>query len=175
MAWTSPSVQTTGTVINATIWNRDVTDNLAFLGATHNHSGDAGDGATLTGVPSGLIVMFDVPCPTGWTRVSAWDDKFIRGAATYDAVGGGAATHTHYFLYHDHAHTHAVGSFALNASTGSVTIGLTGDNFAAHAHTHAGGALASNAAAFDSADDGDSDVANTALPPYVNMIFCKKD
>jgi hypothetical protein len=111
MAWTAPTTQTTGTLVTAAIWNRDVTDNLTFLGVSHDHSGDAGDGATLTSykIPAGMILPFDAACPSGWTRVSAWDGKFVRGSATYDAVGGGADTHLHTGPSHTHTtpdHTH---------------------------------------------------------------------
>jgi len=119
MAWTAPSTKTTGTLVTAAIWNEQITANLTFLGANHDHSGDAGDGGTITGgAPSGLILPSDVACPAGWTRVSAWDNKFIRGSAAYDAVGGGTDTHVHA----GPSHTHGVPS---NVHTGV-------------AHTHTG-------------------------------------
>jgi hypothetical protein len=116
MAWTVPATRTTGTLITAALWNAAVIDNIRFLGVTHNHSGDAGDGATLTLVPSGLIAMFDAACPSGWTRVSAWDSKMIRGASSYGGTGGSDAhthtgpSHTHSVAAHGHtasSHTHA--------------------------------------------------------------------
>ena len=111
MAWTAPSTKTTGTLITAAIWNEQVAANMTFLGANHDHSGDAGDGGTITGgAPAGLILPSDVACPAGWTRVSAWDNKFIRGSAAYDAAGGGTDTHLHAGPSHTHAgdmtHTH---------------------------------------------------------------------
>lgn len=45
MAWTAPTTRVTGELITSTIWNTDLVDNLLFLGNTHDHSGDAGDGA----------------------------------------------------------------------------------------------------------------------------------
>ena len=85
---------------------------MQFMGAAHDHSGDAGDGVTLTVVPSGLIGMFDAACPAGWTQVSAWNNKMIRGAASYGGTGG-ADTHTHAGPSHTHgivAHGHAASS-----------------------------------------------------------------
>jgi hypothetical protein len=41
-----------------------------------------------------LISMFNVAAPTGWTRFSALDNTFPRGASTYGGSGG-SATHTH--------------------------------------------------------------------------------
>jgi len=43
---------------------------------------------------AGLISMFNVSTPSGWTRVSALDSNFPRGYATYGSAGG-VATHTH--------------------------------------------------------------------------------
>lgn len=43
---------------------------------------------------SGFIAMSDVACPSGWTRLSALDDKFPRGSATAGTTGG-ADTHYH--------------------------------------------------------------------------------
>jgi len=42
----------------------------------------------------GLISMFNVDTPTGWTRFSALDDVFPKANTTYGTTGG-AATHTH--------------------------------------------------------------------------------
>lgn len=172
MAWTSPIRQSTGTLISAATWNAQIADNMTFLGTNHDHNGGAGDGATLTGMPSGLILMFDSACPTGWTRVSAWDNKFVRGAAAYGGTGG-AATHTHTYAVHAHGHTHAVGTLAVAGASGSVTIGGAGTAFAKAAHTHVGGAL-TNTDAFVNALAGTSDAASS-LPAYVDVIFCKKD
>ena len=139
MAWIAPSTKTTGILVTAAIWNEQVTNNLAFLGTNHDHSGDAGDGGTLAGgAPSGLILPSDVACPAGWTRVSAWDNKFIRGSATYDAVGGGTDTHLHAGPSHGHgvashshtgvAHTHTGPSHThpqniLGAALNHTTVG----------------------------------------------------
>jgi len=109
MAWTVPTTRTTSTLITAAIWNVDIEDNLTFLGTLHDHNGGSGDGGSFGALKSGWIAMFDAACPSGWTRVSAWDSKFLRGAAAYDVVGGGAATHTHTVAAHIHTnlgHTH---------------------------------------------------------------------
>jgi hypothetical protein len=51
MAWTAPTQRSTGTLITAAIYNADIIDNITFLGVTHDHSGDSGDGGTLSGLP----------------------------------------------------------------------------------------------------------------------------
>ena len=38
-------------------------------------------------IPSGMIAMFDASCPTGWTRFSALDNHYPRGASTYGTTG----------------------------------------------------------------------------------------
>lgn len=106
-------------------------------------------------VPSGLIAMFDTSCPATWTRVSAWDNKFVRGGSTYVLAGGGADTHTHsvdpasttstssgshtHTISTDGAHTHSVD---VTVTTSSAAGGhahnsgsLTNSNDGAHSHT----------------------------------------
>jgi hypothetical protein len=93
-------------LVTAAIWNEQVAANLTFLGASHDHSGDAGDGGTLAGgAPSGLILPSDVDCPAGWTRFAALDNKIVRGSILYGGTGG-ADTH----LHAGPSHTHGVGS-----------------------------------------------------------------
>ncbi len=48
MVWTPPTTRANGNLITATIWNTDLTDNLSFLGVSHDHSGDSGDGGNVT-------------------------------------------------------------------------------------------------------------------------------
>jgi hypothetical protein len=125
MAWTAPTTRTTDTLITAAIWNTDIEDNLTWLGASHDHNGGSGDGATLGLVASGFIAMFDVACPSGWTRVSAWDGKFLRGAAAYGGTGGSdththsiASGHTHSITDHTHSagHTHSIPAHTHSAN-----------------------------------------------------------
>ncbi len=47
MAWTTPRTWIVGEVPTAALMNTHVRDNLSFLGVTHDHSGDAGDGGNL--------------------------------------------------------------------------------------------------------------------------------
>jgi hypothetical protein len=110
MAWTKPTTRTTGLLVTAAMWNIDIANNMTFLGASHDHSGDAGDGGTLAAqLPAGIILLFDASCPAGWTRVSTLDGRFVRGAAAYDEEGGGNYWHAHDGPAHTHDgpnHTH---------------------------------------------------------------------
>ena len=111
----------------------------------------------IKGIPSGLIAIFDTACPSGWTRVAAFDSKFLRGYATYGGTGG---METHY---------HTVDP--PNTNTGAAVFnwedrrgqGTDYTNYATPAHYHT-----VNIAAFDSA-------SSNSLPPYINVIFCKKN
>jgi hypothetical protein len=60
---------------------------IASIPTADNHVATKGYVDT-TGLPSGMLVMFTDSCPSGWTRFSALDDKFPRGAAFYGATGG---------------------------------------------------------------------------------------
>lgn len=50
--YTPPVDRTTGHIVTAAEWNEQIgaDGSLAFLGTTHDHSGDAGDGGTLAGL-----------------------------------------------------------------------------------------------------------------------------
>lgn len=73
-------------------------------------------------IPAGLIAMFDTACPVGWTRFSALDARFPRGAATYGATGG------------VDSHAHAVGAYTIGPHT-HTTPGATTSNVGLN-HTH---------------------------------------
>lgn len=98
-------------------------------------------------IPASFVAMFDTSVPAGWTRFSALDSKFPRGAINYGATGG-ATTHTH-------------------TKTGGIATGSSGSTAVckpspcesdyAKPHTHTTGSGTITAA------------DNT--PPYLDMIF----
>ena len=124
------------------------------------------------GIPTGgrAIVMFNVSCPAGWTRVTALDSKFIRGATTYGGTGG-ADTHTHTGVAshqhgavgsHAHSYTAPTGSYAAAAGSQvlpSSTVGTTTGDAGAHQHAAAGSGVSTS----------------SNVPAYVSVIFCVKD
>jgi hypothetical protein len=177
MAWTAPSTKTTGTLVTAAIWNEQVTNNMTWLGTSHDHNGGAGDGGTLA-VVSGLIGIFDAACPTGWTRVSAWDSKMIRGAAAYGATGG-ADTHTHSHLHTVSAHTHDQIYSSKDQTVSASLVVAVAPSGSAMTVTGGGGAAAyrmqSGAASGGSGNTGNDATAGSSLPAYISVIFCKKD
>jgi len=164
MAWTTPVTQSTGTLITAATWNAQVTDNMIHLATTHAHAGASGDGADLSTsfVPTGAIAIFDTSCPSGWTRVSAFDGKFLRGASSYGGTGG-ADTHTHTVASHTHTspnHAHSLSTGAVASGTGAY--GVTSSTTASDASGTTGAASpATN--------------AGSSLPSYIEVVFCKRN
>lgn len=180
MAWTAPATQTTSTAITAALWNAQVTNNLAFLGATHDHSGDAGDGAYIAYLPSGAIGIFDgAACPAGWTRVSAWDNKFVRGAASYGGSGG-ASTHQH-TVSALASHSHGVGNHShASANSGTSPETTTYGDYhgvtvaAFYPHTHP----IDNSSASNTDSSGQASPApalESSIPASITVLFCKKN
>lgn len=142
---------------------------------------------TPTSLPSGLIVLHESACPSGWTRFAALDGKYPRGNAAYGGTGG-AASHTHDYTEIEE-HTHAAGT-------------LETDSAGAHYHTVATGATAASGKPRDDvtnvqhtatsssdgshthtltgtvADTGGAAATNSSGaidPPYLEMVYCKKD
>jgi hypothetical protein len=125
-----------------------------------NLSGDAstylnGSGAWSTpqGVPSGSIIFFTTPCPPGYTRMSAWDGRYVRMGPSH--ATGGAASHSHGVgSYAMPSHTHPVGTLAVGShshSSGTLAV-------ASHSHPNAGGtnAVADHVHAFSGTTGGES-------------------
>lgn len=145
---------------------------------------------TTGGFDSDLICLFDDDCPSGWTRFDALDGKYPRGADSYGGTGG-AATHDHEVLEVP-AHTHSANTLAGDSAGAHIhEFRLDNDNIGsgdyshskftttwiytfcdyAGSHTHSitgtTGAFGEGAAPSTSVDNGE--------PPYLEMIFCKKD
>jgi hypothetical protein len=84
----------------------------------------------VSGVQPGSIIFFTTPCPAGYTRVSAFDGRYVRMNSAH--ATGGAASHQHGpGTYAAPAHTHGVGTLAEAAhSHGAGNLGV-----AAHSHS----------------------------------------
>ncbi|OGT32128.1 MAG: hypothetical protein A2W28_09735 [Gammaproteobacteria bacterium RBG_16_51_14] len=147
-------------------------------------------------VPTGgqFIGMFNTTCPTGWTRVTAFDDKFLVGKATYGGTGG-ATTHKH-TMSGVIAHTHSEGSlsvgssgshnhsyvspyqtnnFNTGATTGNRTTSSTTMDGNWPSHDHSGAMSGSlDSASVAGSDSGNSGTASN-LPPYTTVMWCSKN
>ena len=135
--------------------------------------------ATGTAVPSGMIAIFDTSCPSGWTRVSAFDNRTLVGAVSYGTTGG-AATHDHAVdLVTDsngaHTHTGTTNTTELLLNTDFAQSGglefVTGISNAVHDHAFTTG---SDGAHTHTITTGSVDAASS-WPPYITVVFCKKD
>lgn len=187
-----PAAQLSGTVPTANLGS-------GTANATTFLRGDQAWAAPIGTVPSGMIAIFDVACPAGWTRVAAFDGKMIRGASSYGATGG-ADTHQHSITAaggHTHpisgrtaseqGHEHAVsGTTAGPSDTQTAQAGVDGP-FAHQSHTHgiafntSAGQAHDHAAGTLSADSGGGHDHGaltgffSTLPAYISVVFCKKD
>lgn len=128
-----------------------------------NLTGDYYINGVKVSIPSGLIALFDAACPSGWTRFSALDGIFPRGAAAYGGSGGSGTTSI------DGAHTHggATGSTSINPDT---------------SHDADNSGLTFPFPVVSSIDDphnhsiaSDGDHSHTFTPPYLDMVYCKKN
>jgi len=85
------------------------------------------DSGIPTTIPSGAIAIFDGTLPSGWTRYSAQDDYFVRGAGSI--ATGGANTHTHSVEV-----TTGAPSATVNGKSSSGNVATT----SSHTHTGSG-------------------------------------
>jgi len=102
------------------------------------------------GVPSGMIAMFDTSCPGGWTRFTALDNRFPMGGG-YGATGGSSS----------HTHTARVSSGDCYVGT----VGCSGYNTGIKSLPGTG----AHYVVPQSISTSDH------LPPYLTVIWCKKD
>lgn len=141
------------------------------------------------GLPSGMIAMFDGECPDGWTRYQPMDGRFPRGNDMAGATGGGAE-HSHAFditarTSKDGAHHHMLG----RGESVQVDPGVFGQVGIYKGYVQAyeeGGrdrtrvpraqAVTDDDGAHDHLINvlGDAEPAQ-ALPPYLELVFCRKD
>jgi len=163
--WSAPAHLDTGDFISAATWNTYVVNNLLWLGTSHNHDGDAGDGASITTpVPSGAIGIFDTSCPGGWTQVAAWDGRYLKGAASYGGTGGTSG------------HSHAS---KLDATITGVTLSndhmvfwpISQEGRTPSEYTFCGGP---NTGSYTAMKAQTGTATTNADPPNIQVIFCKK-
>jgi hypothetical protein len=155
--------------------------------------GDSAWVSVPSGMTSGMIVMFDVACPAGWTRFTALDGKFPLGSDIY-GITGGAETHGHTMdAVPDHNHGGLTGNQAVAHTHGFTTDGNDGtdtvDNNLDASTTAVGGAYHTHGGTTGGTVEdtthnhqinnggGHTPTSQSAshYPPYRTMIFCKKD
>lgn len=133
-------------------------------------------------IPSGITIAWPgtaASIPTGWSRVTALDAKYVKGAAAGIDPGttGGALTHTHASPSHTHSvpsHTHAsTTSGTVPAQDQDVTGGQIGQATDNAAHTHTTGVSGAQTAT----SNGTVATWNTSSsePAYIEVIYIASD
>ncbi len=142
-----------------------------------------------TPVPSGMIAMFDRECPDGWTRYTEMDRRFPRGALQAGELGG-EEEHAHSFditarTSKDGAHIHmlAMGEEIVVDPGSWGHVGIHKGHIQAFAQAGKDRSKTPRAKAVTDQDgdhdhmisvQGESGPSNS-LPPYLNLVFCRKD
>lgn len=108
-----------------------------------------------SGLPANMIAMFDNAPPTSpadWTTLSGssgvYENKYPKGASSYNGAGGGASTHDHTGL-----------TQTTNSLTGTAVTSASGTTFSTNAHTHITAAFSLD--------------AQTNQPAHVEVIIAK--
>ena len=163
--WSAPEHLDTGDFISAATWNTYVVDNLLWFGTSHDHDGDAGDGADITEpVPSGAIGIFDTSCPGGWTQVADWDGRYLKGAASYGGTGGSSQ--------HSHASDLGTAITGVTLSSDHMIFWPIEQETSPSQYTFIGGANTGSYTAKKVQTGTTSENLND--PPYIQVVFCRK-
>lgn len=152
---------------------------------------------TYSTVPRGTTLMFEGACPSGWVRVTGFDNKMPRGAGAgvWTGLGsGGITTHQHdlsTLISHAHtvaaidvlsssngAHTHNVRSWSGSGSStvpvapddASSTTSIASGSNGGHSHGVTLPGATTGAVGFASPK---TDVID-GRPPYQTLLFCRK-
>jgi len=178
MVWQTPNLHTTGDLITVSVWNSEVIQNISYLGSSHAHLGKDGDGGDLgLIVPTGMIGIFTTSCPSGWTRVTAFDDVLLMGSTNY-GVTAGSSSHAHsqrvdspIFTYSstEADATHITLLTFDESPTGILQIKRSFDRGGPEDPDYAYGFIGTY-----SESSGIGSTSET-FPPYIDVIFCKKD
>lgn len=118
-------------------------------------------------VTAGAVVLWTgASCPTGFTRVTALDNRFLQANTTYNAAAGGASTHQH------PSHSHGVGHDASIATgtqlSGTFDQSNAGTGLVGTSHAHGSVTVSFSATGVQ------VDAANNN-PIYATFLICQKD
>lgn len=127
--------------------------------------------------PFGGIAIFDTTCPAGWTRVSAFDGKTLKGASSYGGTGG-SATHSHTV----DIQSQTTGSTSIRLYCNFTTTGNVGARdvyddprvpVANTVHYHYVQGYTDYDSHSHSFDVYGSTWTASSWPPYIEVVFCK--
>jgi hypothetical protein len=136
-----------------------------------------------------MIAMFDRDCPEGWTRYQQIDGRFARGAVQAGETGGDEG-HVHTFditarTSKDGAHVHMLASGdPIEVDSGFFGhVGILKGYLQTFEEGGRDRTKASRARAVTDSDgdhdhlisvQGDSE-QSVSIPPYLDLVFCRKD
>lgn len=136
-------------------------------------------------IPADLILAWPGTAgtiPSGWTRVTALDDRFPRGASTTAAPSatGGATTHDHTGVSHTHAigaHSHSVGGSTgtSNSSTTSARFNGATQSQADQPHSHTRPSATGSHAGGNSGSAAPGTNTGNNTPPTRTVIWIESD
>lgn len=136
-------------------------------------------------IPADLILAWPSTAgsiPSGWTRVTALDDKYPRGASTTGAPSatGGATTHDHTGVSHTHtigAHSHSVGGSTGTSGTSTTSARFNGASQSQadqpHSHTRPSATGSHGGGSSSSSSPGTNNGSN--IPPTRTVIWIESD
>jgi hypothetical protein len=153
---------------------------------------DMSSGGTGGGIPAGMIGIFYIDCPPGWTRVPALDGRFPLGSTGYGTFGG-SNTHSHPFGAntsnaggHDHDFSGSGSTPAANTNSPineggqGATFNGSNSSFAPYYHSHHIDPMSVSISGRTGGVGDHSHQLNgqtgdsSFLPPYVTVVFCAK-
>ena len=168
------------------------THNVSMLGATATNQAvtttvDAGDGQppfkklnivqTTVSIPANVIALWlgtNANIPSGWTRYTAMDNKWLKGASADGQSGvstGGGSQHSHTASDcqpTQDAHSHS----AVDTSTNGSTTAASGSNTTVADHSHSPWDVDAEAATNNAvAVTIDLCTSNAALPKHRTVIY----
>ncbi|PIQ83298.1 MAG: hypothetical protein COV75_08250 [Candidatus Omnitrophica bacterium CG11_big_fil_rev_8_21_14_0_20_63_9] len=125
-------------------------------------------------VPTGAIILWEgASCPTGYTRLSSYDDKFLLASGTA-GTSGGSNTHNHSGSTGSHSlsineipsHSHSINRTNNNGGAGSLNGCVGAQNFTDSISTASAGGGAGHSHTIGSADN---------RPAFKTILMCKKN
>jgi hypothetical protein len=125
-------------------------------------------------IPAGAITIFDsspgIPA-SGWTRQSAFDGRFVKLDSTAASANSGSDTHSHNLTWGSLSGS----SGGSNSNCPWPYIGCAGF-MSSNGHTHgAPGGTNTSTNGTSAADCDAAPVANSCLPPHVQVLLAKAD
>lgn len=122
-------------------------------------------------VPAGAVILWTgASCPTGYTRLSALDGRFLVGSSSYNSAAGGSNTKNLNHMHSTPAHSHdSVGHFHTYYSDGSSDFRNTSPP-AGTTYVNSGGGGAGTTG------QPNPDLSTIDIRPmFANVLLCQRD